>query len=138
MTYLLDQETGYFISEKHRRIAEIIKEYQHDLELAWIPPDKREPGDKPFAVIHRPVGNQPYVVFHLDETEVDERVLARLWSSDNTNHHTLNYIEALENAREAVRMKEQMDRIEEEKELIASIIATPKSVYRHNGVEYRQ
>ena len=128
-------EGGYFVSERHARIAEIISEYDETLELAWIPPERREPGDSPFAVICRPLGRESYVVCYSDDP--DERLLARVFGMDSSRQDVLSEVERQNAAVKALQMKKQMEEMEEARELTASIIRSPKSVYRHGGVTYR-
>lgn len=127
-------EGGYFVSEKHARIAEIIHDYDPTLELAWVPPDKREPGDKPFAVVHRPLGVAPYIVCYADDC--DERLLARVFSMDSLKHDVFSEIEAQNAAAKALQMKKSMEEMEEAHELSASILRSGLHTYRHNGVKY--
>lgn len=132
-------EEGHFLSQDHLRIAEIIKDYNPDLELAWIPPENRLVDDKelPFAVICRPPGGKPYVVFQLAEDEVDHRVLQRIFEADGTKNDVLASLEKKEAALKLIEMKKQMEAAEERREFAASVFKSPKSVYRHNGREYR-
>lgn len=127
-------EGGYFVSEKHARIAEIINEYDPTLELAWIPPDKRQPGDAPFAVIHRPLGQPEYVVCYSED--VDENLLARVFSMDATKHDVWAQVNASQAAAEALKLKRQLEEMEEANDLTKSIIKSHKNVYRHDGVRY--
>jgi hypothetical protein len=142
--YIVDPETGHWLSQDHLRIAEIIYDYNPHLELVWIPSEARKENDKdyPFAVRCNPTGeyhaDSSYIVFQLREDEVDHRVLSRLWLSDNTKHDVLARIEAEENAIRAVEYKKEMEEAEERRELMTSIFKSPKSVYRHNGIEYRE
>lgn len=123
-----------FVSAEHQRIAEIIADYDPDIHLAWIPPDKREPGDSPFAVVHTPVGQPSYIAFYADEC--DERLLARVFANDLAKNDVWAQLEKAEAAREAIKLKRQMDEAEERKDLVQHIIKSPKSRYRHNGVTY--
>lgn len=127
-------EGGYLVSERHARIAEIISDYDPTLELAWIPPDKREPGDSPFAVIHRVPGQPDYIVCYSDDP--DERLLARVFKGDNAKHDVLSEIEAQNAAHKALRMKAEMEELEEANDLAASILRSNLHVYKHNGVKY--
>lgn len=127
-------EGGYLVSERHARVAEIIQDYDPQLELAWIPPEKREPGDKPFAVIHRPDGQPPYVVCYADDP--DERLLARVFSMDTNKNDVWQNLEYERAAYEAMRLKTQMEELQEQHDLAASILRSPKATYRHNGVVY--
>ena len=136
-TYLLDQESGHALSAKHQRVAELIHDFNSELELRWIPTGQRTAFDKePFAVYHVTQGSE-YMVVSCKEEEVDHRLIARLFSMDNANGSVLDKIESEEAAKRALKMKEQIDSWEEAHELAGAIVGTRKSVYRHNGVEYR-
>lgn len=127
-------EGGYMVSERHARIAEILQDYDPALELAWIPPDKREPGDKPFAVVHRPGNQPPYVVFYSDDP--DESLLTRIFDNDNSRKDVLSVMEARNAAQKAMDMKIQMEKAEERMDLV-SHIWNGKHYYRHGGVLYQ-
>lgn len=128
-------EEGYFVSENHARIAEIISDYDPTLRLAWIPPDKREPGDKPFAVIHAPLGRPEYIVCYSDD--VNEDLLARVFSMDSTKNDVWSQVENSQKAAEALKLKKRMEEMEEAKDLAASIVKSKKHVYKHDGVIYQ-
>jgi hypothetical protein len=135
---LYDAVSGEMISRSMNRIQEIIQDYNPDLELVWIPPRDRTAFDRqPFAVVHRPVGKPAYIVMFLKEDEVNETLLARLWSHDNSNGDVLTKLEALEAARQAVTLKKQMEDEEVRKELVGSIIKSPLNTYYHGGVKYQ-
>ena len=125
---------GSFVSQNHLHIAEIINDYDPTLSLAWIPTDKRAPGEAPFAVVHRPLGGPEYVVFYADQC--DERILERIWSNDATKHNVLTNLEAHNAALEAIKLKKELETAEERQELVESIIKSPKNTYVHNGVKY--
>lgn len=121
-----DAEAGHFLSAEHQRIAQVIQDYDETLELAWIPPKNRELNEEyPFAVIHRPTDAPPYVVMRLRETEVDHRVIARLWGADNKNSNVLDAIEADEAARRALELLRQEEETLEAKEKAAWAIKAP-------------
>ena len=135
---LLGQESGHGISVKHQRIADIIRDYDPTLELAWIPPEQRDFSDiEPFAVIHRPYGKPSYVAMTLREDQINETLLARLWSHDSKNGDVLTWVEAQDAAAKAVKMKEQMDDAEMKEDLVKHIVGSHKNTYTHNGVTYR-
>jgi hypothetical protein len=128
-------DEGYFVSQEHQRIAEIINDYEPTLNLVWIPPDKREPGDSPFAVMHSPLGQPPYIVFHADEC--DERIIQRVFAADSKHHDILTELEINNRAAEAIKLKREMDEAEEKKDVVKSIVKSPKQKYKHNGVVYQ-
>lgn len=135
LSIAIPTDDGRWVSEDHERIARIIQDYDPDLHLAYIPPDKREPGDVPFAVLHTPPGQPGYIVFTAEYC--DERILARLFAGDTAKTDVLAGIDTHNAALEAIRLKKQMDYEEERSELVKSIVKSPKTVYRHNGVTYR-
>lgn len=128
-------DDGYFVSQEHQRIAEIINDYEPTLALVWIPPDKREPGDMPFAVMHSPVGQPPYIVFHTDTC--DERILERIFAGDAAHNDVLTQLDIKNAAAKALQLKREMDEKEEKKEIATSILKSPKQKYKHDGVVYQ-
>jgi hypothetical protein len=137
--YIYDQESGHLLSAEHLRIAEILKDYNPQLDLVWIPPEDRLPEDRgmTFAVRCTPENGKPYLLFQLREDEVDHRVLERVFERDGSKGDFLTVLERREAALKLVEMKRQMDEAEERQAFVASVYGSRKSVYRHNGVEYR-
>lgn len=128
-------EDGTFVSQEHMYIAEIINDYDPTLSLAWIPSDKREPGEQPFAVVARPANGLEYIVFYADQC--DHRILDRLWSMDSQKHNVLTDLDVNNAGLEALKLKREMEQMAESHELSASILKSPKSVYKHDGVTYQ-
>jgi hypothetical protein len=138
--YIYEQETGHLLSAEMLRIAEILQDYNPTLDLVWIPPEDRRVDDTelPFAVRCTPSnGAKPYIVFQLREDEVDHRVLERVFEADTSRNDVLSMLERREAALRLVEMKRKMDEAEERKEFVKSVFSSRKSVYKHNGVEYR-
>ena len=123
------------ITETHRRVDELLRGYDPYLELMFIPPESRGPLDtKPWAVVHRPPNAQAYYVGFFDDA--DERLLAHVISIDNNRGSVLNKVDALNSAREALRLKEQADARAEAHAMAASIFRSPKIHYKHGGVDF--
>lgn len=132
--HIYDSAVGHFISQKHRRIAEIINEYEPSLSLAWIPPDDRTEDERfPFAVVQSRPGQEDYIVMLLREDELDERVLARLWTIDASKNDPMARLNALEAARKAIEYKEELERREEMHDRAKSIFHSPLHTYRLGG-----
>lgn len=124
-------EEGYWVSEKYARISEIIKDIDDTLELGWIPPNRRAFHDAPpFAVICRPRGGKPYVVFTVMENELDERVIAKILRGRDIS---LSALEASDRAREALKLKEQLERAEARQDFVKTVVGSPLHSFRHNG-----
>lgn len=130
-------ENGSFISEKQRRINEILHDYDPTLELQWIPPGSRSAEDVAFRVVHRPPGRPAYVI--LTSSECDERLLARVFEADQQraaqrlggNGNLLNFIDNYNAALELSRAKEAEERRQEDHAIAAAAIRNNKSHFRH-------
>jgi hypothetical protein len=127
-------EDGSFISEKTARIAELIKDYDHRLELRWIPPNRRQPGEPEFAIIETTESGQEFVAFLVQsEDYVDERLLGRIYAADNKDKSVGAEAEAHNRAVRDVIKKEKQDQDEMAKDLALSMLKSPYHTYRHNG-----
>lgn len=126
------------LSQKHERVAEIIKDYDPDLELAYIPAAERTAFDAhPFAIIHvNPANGYRYVVMTCKEEEVDERLLARLFKHNLSTNDVIGNLEAEEAAKRLMEMRRQMDIQAEKQEFAKAVITSKKNYYRHNGKVY--
>lgn len=129
-------DNGSFVSEKHMRIAELIREYDPDLEIEYIPADKRKGNDPPFRVVHTNRGTgYRYVVCYADD--LDGNLLERIYKMDAQKHgNVLSDIDAHNRAVKAVMESKRRDELAEAHDLAAHILKSPKSRYRHNGVVY--
>lgn len=118
---------GHFVSERFERMARIVQDYDEHLELQWIPPEHRTKKDQPPYQIWDYRGN--YVVFRFSEQEAlfPEQILARLWSGDTTKHNVLEYLDALEAADKALKLKEEIDKREEAQDKTAWLMGTKKN-----------
>jgi hypothetical protein len=137
--YILDSEVGHFISEEHRHVAELINDYEPTLFLVWIPPDKRAFNEEfPFAILHRPEGHPEYIVRKVRENEVNADLIAWIWMNDQARggKDVLSRVQAMEDAREAMKLKKQAEQAEANGDLAMSILKG-KNYYRHNGRIYR-
>lgn len=135
--YRFDKESGYILHAQHQRIAEIIHDYNPELELVWIPPDRRDAEDtKPFAVIHRQRDGQQYPVFFIAEDEMDHRVLGRIFAADMRKHNPNNVIreiEAYENAQRILEAKAYEEKKAEALDLAKHVLKSKLHKYRHDG-----
>jgi hypothetical protein len=112
-------EDGRFVSGDHMRIAEIIRDYDPDLCLAWIPPEQRRNQDThPWAVFYR---NKLVATFE----HCDHRILAHLWSHDSQRGNVLAKLDAENAAAKAVQLKEELEMSEARQDIIVSALRTP-------------
>jgi len=116
MDIFIPTDDGQWVSEKYERLAAVIKDYDENLELCWIPPDKRTREDKkPFAVVY----NDPKrpgkrdLVFYASELDTPEEILAHLWTADDKRGDVQARMDAHNDAVEALKLKRQADEMEE-------------------------
>ena len=128
---MYDSARGEFVNSKHQRIAEIISDYDPCLSLMYIPPKDRLSTDEfTYVVAYTAPGRQPEAVMWLNEDEIDERLLARLWLNDSRRNDPLEYLARLEDAKEALRLKEELEQREEARNQAAFMIRSPLHVIR--------
>lgn len=125
---------GYWVSENFQRLAEVIKDYSHsknsDLELRWIPPTNRETPDekaKPFCVFD---SRAQRPIFFASEFDTPETILTRLFDSDNTKGDVLKRIDAHNAAVKALKLKEQMEKLEDANDRAMFMIGSPLNYMR--------
>lgn len=124
-------ETGEWVSEDFERLARVIKDYDQNLELRWIPPDRRTRDDKePFAVVDTLTNT---VVFHATETETPENILTRIFTADNKHGNVLDRLEARNAAIEIMNKKKQIDEMEELGDVANFLYYSPLNYVKHNG-----
>lgn len=126
------------LSQKHMRVAEIIKDYDPDLELAYIPKAERTAFDaRPFAIVHtNPANGYRYVVMTCKEEEVDHTILARLFAANTDENDVIGQLEAHDTAVRLMEYHKRMEDMEEKREFMKTVITSKKNYYRHNGKVY--
>lgn len=131
-------DDGSFISEKVSRIVELVREYDHNIDVRWIPPNRRAVDDPAFALVTRQMDGKEYVIFYVqDESQFDERVLQRLYQNDAEKQgNILDAAEAHNAAVRAYQQKVHKEQLEEAKDLAYHILKSNKHTYKHNGVKY--
>jgi hypothetical protein len=130
----LPTEDGHFVSENQRRVAEILRDYDHNLQLQWIPPVERGPDEYAFRVVDVTPGHAPYVVTFAHEC--DERLLGKVLHADGKHGNVLNILDAHNGALELLAAKKRQEAQMEMHEMAASIIRSPKDTYKHNGIDF--
>lgn len=132
--YTLDPTTGQVISDKHRRVAELIQEFNPSLRLVYIPYRDRTAEDThPYAVVHAPPGGKEYVVLSCREDEVDARLLAKLWTADQTNVDVEDYLRKVNAAADLLEKKRIIELKEEARDKAATILRSRLHTYRLGG-----
>lgn len=144
MVYIIDPENGVVISEEHRRVAELIQEYNPELFLMHIPASKRESAedhDKPYAILHVPSDKrkEPYYVGKYGTDEINVNLIAHLYAMDSTKSGTASpevRLQAMADAKRAMDRKRQEDMIAEGRDFVLTRLKSHKNYYHHNGRKY--
>lgn len=130
-------DDGRFISAKVSRIVELIREYDHRLDVMWVPPDMRGPNDPAFAIIERLGDGRNVVAFYVQsEEEFDEGVLERIYLGDNTKHDVQARIEARNKAIRTVELRKQEEERHQYYDMLSTMIRSPKHTFRHDGRKF--
>jgi hypothetical protein len=121
---------GNWISEKQRRINEILTDYDSKLQLQWIPPGHRNEKDEPFRVVCFPPNGHPYLV--CTAMEADERLLATVFESDQRKRgsNLLTWLDNYNSARELYAAKVNDENLQEAHEMAKSVIRNNRSSYK--------
>ncbi len=132
MTYLVAD--GQWVNADFERLARMVKDYDENLELCWIPPDARTRDDKePYAI--RDTTNMQ-IVFFIKETDSPVDVIKRLFTGDNKHGNVLDRIEAMEDAKRVWDMKAHEDEMAEKAEMAFFIKQSPLHTIRFNGKKF--
>lgn len=131
-------DDGSFISEKVSRIAEVIRDYDANIDVRWVRPADRRDGEPAFAIVHAAPGQLEYVIFYVqDEADFDGRILERLYQNDAAKHgNILSEVDARNAAVKAIQSNLHKERLEEAKDLAYHILKSPKHTYKHDGMVY--
>jgi hypothetical protein len=126
-----NSELNEFISEDHRRLAEVLHDYHPGrYSLVFIPIKDRVTAEeiaKPFAILENRHGGAT-IVRYLSEAEMRDPagVIAWVYAGDLAKHRpndVLAQIEAREAAEKLINFKRQEDAIEERIEMTAFLVS---------------
>lgn len=124
-------DDGRWVNADYERLARNIKGYDENLELRWIPTDKRTRDDKsPYIVVDTRTGQS---VLHASELDTPEDILARLYLADSANGSTLDRIEAHNLAIENLKMQAWNDEREDMADQALFLMKSPINYLNFNG-----
>lgn len=108
---------GSWINSKIARLIEIIRERYPDLDVVWIPRERRAADDAAFAIVETlKDGRQVVALYIKTEAEFNESILERLIRADmlNKDPQKVNAeIEAKNEATKLIRNKKQQEQMQE-------------------------
>lgn len=137
-----DSESGDFLTNNHRILAEILHDYNPHFSLVWIPPKNRDDTDsRPFAILDSSPGLAPYVMRYLSEREMDnpDAILAWIFDGDLSKNRSVDVLQRMDNrnnAKELMRLKKEEEEREDRIELGAFMFSGGRNRLnrvRHGG-----
>lgn len=120
-------DDGRWVSEQYERLAQVVQDYDPQFELRWIPSEHRsEPEDrKNCYVIWDIIANAP--VLFAGELDNPETILGKLFDADNKHGNVLDRVNAHNAAIEALKLREELDRRNEQMDKVAWLMETKKN-----------
>lgn len=126
---LVPLDDGNAVSDRTMTIIEAIRRYHPRLDVKWISPGQRAPGEPQFCVTET-VNGKDEIVFHVqDEAHFDGRVLERIISSDHTRTDIMGEIDARNAAVKALQQQEELERQAEWKDKMIHALKSPLHKY---------
>jgi hypothetical protein len=128
--YFPSNDGKTWVSEKQRRINQILVDYDPKLQLQWIPPGHRNEKDEAFRVVCFPENSHPYLI--CTAAEADERLLASVFQSDQAKHgaKSLTWLDNYNNAVKIYNTKRNEEMRHEAHEIAAAAFRSNKSSYK--------
>lgn len=126
-------EDGRWVNDGFARLAEVVQDYDHNLELRWIPPELRTREDrKPYCVWDK-LSNTP--VLFANELDTPDSILARLLGADSLHGSIIDKLDANNSAATIMRAKERADLMEEAADEAEFLMRSPLNMVRHKGMK---
>lgn len=122
-----------WVSAEFQRLAEVINDYDPNLFLEWIPPERQVDLDdkkKCFRIVD---GRNNKIVLYADSLTRPDQILERLWLMDQKHGNVLNRLDVHNRAVEALKLKEQIEQREAAKDFTAFVAKNTKSRWTHEG-----
>lgn len=131
-------QDGSLVSAKVSRIIELIRDYDSNLDVRWVPPGARSSGDAAFAIIEKTPDGYRTAFLVQTEEEFDERILARIYQGDSRVQGDVKIcIENMQKALDAEKARKQQDMMDEAEDIARHFIRNPKHRVQIGKNEYR-
>lgn len=126
---ILATEEGRFVSQKWMFLAEMLQDYNPNLELRWIPPETRavEDRDKPYVVAHTDKQGRSYIVLYASELDQPEEVMTRIIHSDQKHGDVLSRMDVRNNVNKLFELRKREEDLAEKEELARWLVETKKT-----------
>ena len=126
---VIPTEEGIFVSQKWMHLSEMLKDYNPQLELKWIPPNLRDPEDRLrcYVITHRDINGKEYVVLYASELDLPEDIMGRVFANDMKHGDVQARMDARNTAAKLFEMKAKEEELAEKEELAAWLVQTKRT-----------
>lgn len=127
------------VDKKMHDIAQKIDEYDPQLCILCVDPMMCEFSEAPFVlaeVVNTPDGPQVFKVFEF--WELNESILERVYMADTKRHDVLLNMDKKNQAIKDESQRRYKEKMAERKDIVESIIASPKSQYSYKDPDTGQ
>lgn len=138
-----------FISSKHERLAQIIRDYNPNYSLVYVPKALRNAeavGNPEFAIVQNAQSAYPTIIRWLNDEQLEKpaEILKWLFQGDVIRHRpqdVIARIEAEELAEKVWKAKEKLAETEERHEFVSYAIGGGREklhTWKHKGKKYER
>lgn len=122
-------ESGRFVSQKWMFLAEMLQDYNPNLELRWIPTELRAPEDrdKSYMVVSKDRAGKEYVVLYASELDQPEEIMTRIINSDMKHGNVLDRMEVRNNVHKLFQLRQQEEELAEKEDFSRWLVETKKT-----------
>ena len=126
-------------SQEQLLVAQILSDYDPTLSLVRVENPDKEHGQLDCAVLCAPHVGDPYVVFYINQADINYNVIARIYSLDmqRLGRPLEDQLKANEMARELFEAARREEIEAEAAEFAVSVLKSPLHTYKHDGKVYR-
>jgi hypothetical protein len=129
-------DDGTWHSAEIARTVEAIRDYNHRLDVGYIPEHLREEGDAAFAIFEHTADGRKVVAFYVqteEEMKNGTAILARIYAGDNAKHDVQARVEAANAANLEMRRRRYEDAMGEAHEKAHFLYNLDKSKTKLDG-----
>lgn len=125
---ILSAEGNTFVDQKWSYLAEMIQDYNPQLELRWIPTQHRTPDDrnKPYIVVHTDKNNKEYIVLYASDLDTPEEIMTRLINSDMKHGNVQTRMDIRNNVNKLFELRAKEDELAQQEDLARWLTETNK------------
>lgn len=124
---LIELAEGVYVEADVLNIVGQIQDYDSNLRVKFLRPGVGDVSDAPYAIFEVCPDGLERLVFTV--WELDQRVMERLYQSDNQKHDILGRLDKANDKRKADAQRRFSEFMEEARDIAKHIIKSPKTEY---------